>query len=510
MLLPLDSLTRPRATAPRLLALALVLLAGWGRCAGGPGPSAKIVWRYELLEGSELVDDCPICGRPTIIAAIRGSFTLRLLAENPLTATYAVENVNFMAGSAPGFVYEVRGGGILRLGGEVAVIQEMILTNQINNGSSTTTNAILVNEVGIAERRQPMLQIQLHQTNGTFTQVYDIRIAAAPLRELWFSTVAGFHSAVLPASSNAFSGGDLLSRTRRAVRTNHELTRSLGVMPPTPDLGLDAVDILPGGEIAFSVEQTVFSETLGPLQQGDVLSERGRVLWRNQELLLAFGIQPPVPDAGLDALHILPPDGTGTNEIWFSVERDQFSENLNRTLHRGDVLSSRGRVVRSNQELLARFQPDKPAVDYGLDALYVWPSGEIWFSTETGFLGTSFQTFTAGDLLSDQGYVVFRNLELLGPFAPIEDLADFGLDALWIVTDAISAAAPPQFTGISRLTAAAGTSLRWRGEGQVFQVEAAREITGPFVPIGPIAPDLELLEPEPSAQGNRFYRLLEW
>jgi hypothetical protein len=38
-------------------------------------------------------------------------------------------------------------------------------------------------------------------------------------------------------------------------------------------------------------------------------------------------------------------------------------------------------------------------------------------------------------MLSDQGFIVVRNLDLVQPFSPLEDLADFGLNGLWLVTD---------------------------------------------------------------------------
>ena len=57
--------------------------------------------------------------------------------------------------------------------------------------------------------------------------------------------------------------GDLLSSAGRVVRRNNDLTRNLGLMPIAPDVGLDAVDIIAGGEILFSINQDVFSETLG-------------------------------------------------------------------------------------------------------------------------------------------------------------------------------------------------------------------------------------------------------
>ena len=111
-------------------------------------------------------------------------------------------------------------------------------------------------------------------------------------------------------------------------------------------------------------------------------------------------------------------------------------------------------LVNWSNEEGARFRPPLVVPDYGLDAVHVWPSGEIWFSTEEGFQDGALGPIAAGDLLSDQGYVVYRNLELLGPFAPIEDLADFGLDALFLVSDAVPAVAQLE-TLLSELNAAA-------------------------------------------------------
>jgi hypothetical protein len=356
-----------------------------------------------------------------------------------------------------------------------------------------------------------MIQATVPQTNGTLTQVYEVRLAAAPLREIWFSTVNGFHSGVWQPPTNSLSGGDLLSFGGRVIRGNHALTGRLGIMPAVPDLGLDAVGLLPGGEVAFSIEQDIFSETLGLLRNGDVLSERGRIVQQGQQLLSAFVLQPTVADPGLDALSLPGAAGAETNEVWFSIERDAFSERLSRVLHRGDLLSSRGQIVRSNQQLLARFQPANPGVDYGLDAVYVWPGGEIWFSTEDGFTGGNSESYPGGDLLSDQGYVVFRNLELVGAFAPVEDVNNFGLDALWIVTDAIAPAPPPMITSIMRDPDDGTITLRWRGAGQVFQVEAADRISGPYLPLSPVVP--ELMFDDSGATRRRpasFYRLRQW
>src|SRR5208337_4437911 len=106
----------------------------------------------------------------------------------------------------------------------------------------------------------------------------------------------------------------------------------------------------------------------------------GRIIRRNQDLLAPFLPQPSTNDVGLDAVQILD-DG----EILFSIATNVFSKQLNSKLQRGDLLSSSGTMVRSNQQLLASFRPANAANDYGLDALYMWPSGEIWFSPEIGF-----------------------------------------------------------------------------------------------------------------------------
>jgi hypothetical protein len=476
----------------------------------GPGPTKQALWHYTLLEGSELTDDCLACGRPTIQVPLRGSFNVSLQDENPLFATYEVSDIEFVGGSGFGQTYEVKGRGTYRIGGELALIQEMFLTVRITR-DSTVTEALLEAKSSIVQRLWPMLRVELSQTNGTPFQVYDLVLAAAPLREIWFSTGAGFHSGTLKAPANEMSAGDLLSTTGQPVRRQHELTQRLGIMPAAPDLGLDGLDVRAGGELAFTVDRGVFSETLGQLQEGDLLSDRGSILMKNQALLGAFGVQPPVPDLGLDAVHIVSERGAGPDEVWFSIEKDSFSEHLGQVLRHGDILSNRGVIVRSNRDLVSRFQPGDPTDDLGLDALYVWPSGEIWFSTEKGFKGTDGQTYAAGDLLSDHGYIVFRNLELLNSYAPVEDLADFGLDTVWVVTDFISPALAPRLLSIVPDANTGSVRLRWEGAGHVFQLEGASRMDGAYLPVSPILPDLEFEHLETMKHSpTQFYRLRQW
>jgi hypothetical protein len=169
-------------------------------------------------------------------------------------------------------------------------------------------------------------------------------------------------------------------------------------------------------------------------------------------------------------------------------------------------------IVKSNSELLVRFQPADPKPDYGLDEVFVWPSGEIWFSVATGFYGQHFEYYAPGDLLSDQGYVVYENLHLVGAFQPLEDLADFGLDAFFIVSDALSATnAPPRCTNMQWNTATGNIILQWDAQGRLFQLEKATDILGPYRPISLLSLTPQFVDPGAiTNQAHSFYRLRQW
>jgi len=297
--------------------------------------------------------------------------------------------------------------------------------------------------------------------------------------------------------------GDLLSASGRIVKSASSLVAALGIPASDPGPGIDAVDIGPGGEVLFSFDQNQVSPVLGPIQHGDLVSNRGRMVRRNQALLAEFGVMPVVPDVGLDAVHVKD-DG----ELLFSISSNIFSERLGMTLQRGDLLSNRGTIVARNADLLGRFHPTT-SKDFGLDALYVWPNGEVWFSTEEGFQDEELGQIGAGDLLSDQGLIVFRNLELMSAFAPLEDVSSFGLDALYIVTDITPPAPPPRFTGIQR--GLRSISLQWDGAGKVSQLLKAPQVNAPFTPLSGLMPDRLFIDADVGTEaGAGFYRLRQW
>ncbi|MBN2506023.1 MAG: hypothetical protein JXQ71_04950 [Verrucomicrobia bacterium] len=330
----------------------------------------------------------------------------------------------------------------------------------------------------------------------------------APAREIWFSTMQEFTAGIWQPPTNRVSAGDFLSSAGRVVKRNGELAVHLSLMPGVPDLGLDAVDVLPGGEVVLSIEQDVFSETLGALHHGDLVSNRGRIVARNGDLIAAFMIMPPVPDVGLDAVQVL-----DSGEILYSIETEIFSGTAG-LLRRGDLLSDGGVVVRTHDALLAQFHPPPIVYDWGLDAIYVWPGGEIWFSLEEGFTDDVLGPILPGDLLSDQGRIIHRNLSLLERFAPVEDLGDFGLDALFVVNDA--AGPPPGWPeprcSVSRFDPVTGdVVLSWEASGRAFQIEKATDMPGPWVPLGPIQVEPPVVDCGALTHAPQgFYRLRQW
>jgi hypothetical protein len=476
-----------------------LLVSGQVLRAGGP---VSNVVTYTLVDGSYFVDDCLVCGRPTIEQSLRGTFDLVLLQDTPPYTRYAIENVHFIAGPrGSSFERSLTGGGVYVRFEEFGLLQDMNLALEVKD-SYTNRPAYFTNKTRATQQPFPLIQARLHQTNGTLLQTFTLGIFAAPMREIWFSTSKSFIS-TNPASSNKqITAGDLLSTTGRVVKRNSDLVGKLGVMPIVPDLGLDALDITYHGEILFSIPVDVFSETLGPLQHGDLLSNRGTIVKRNQELLEAFR-PPSSADAGLDAVQVMP-----DKQILFSIQSNVVV-NATLTLSRGDILSDAGTIFMTHQQLLAKFQPTVTNHDFGLASLQVLPSGEIWFSVEEGFTDSRIGPVQPGDLLSSLGYRVFSNRSLLEDFSPADPAQDYGLDALFVITDTTPARPAPRIT---RQTVLGQTlHVEWDGGGSVFQVETTPTLSDAWFPCSEIIPDLFFDTPcdlSPGASG--FYRLRQW
>src|SRR2546427_4827514 len=174
-------------------------------------------------------------------------------------------------------------------------------------------------------------------------------------------------------------------------------------------------------------------------------------------------------------------------EILFSIQSNKVL-NSGQTLSRGDILSEHGKVFMTQQQLLSNFLPAVTNHDFGLDAFYVFPSGEIWFSVVESFTDKRLGPIRAGDLLSSFGYRAFQNQDLLAAFGIADPTQDYGLDALFVTTDTQAPKPPPRFVQYRR--SGEFLHLDWEGEGSVFQLEQSSSIFGPWIPCGSIVPDL--------------------
>lgn len=456
---------------------------------------------YTLLGDSAITEDCKICGRPTIPQPMRGTFIVQITNQNPISTQVAIKDIHFYSGDPADPFYLVTGNGYGEVFGEVAMLQRITLHLTILKKYSTNRELVFTNITMAVVINPPMINCELAQTEEDMFQFYTLKIVAAPLHEILFSTESGFTSG---NSTIRGTGGDVLSNNGKIIKSKSELVKGLRLVNPPEYLNIDALDILPGGIILFSLDQKMTSQTLGTIDEGDVVTDLGDIAYRNTDLLSRMGFMPPAPALGLDGIQVL-----ANGEVLFSTRDNAFSESLGQLIQHGDILSNQGYIYRKNKDLLAAFQPVEQNVDYGLDAFYVWATGEIWFSTTTGFTSRVLGTIMPGDLLSDKGYIVFKNLDLMSKFQPLEDLADFGLDGLFIITDLTTVSAPPRIT-FSKLQNGVLT-IRWQGQGRIYRVERASDISGQFVPVmTTTATQFEETIEAAFMSPRMFYRIRQW
>jgi hypothetical protein len=457
-------------------------------------------WHYTLTDGSAFLNDCEICGRPTFLLPMRGTFDLTFNGSSDRYDYYSFTNVSFDFSDQNNQTNHVSGSGSARIGGDFA-FEEVVRWQLIVSNSDTNEPVSMTNSSKGIFSNWPSLQFDLREETKSFFRVYKINLHASPFRELWFSTGSDING-----SGQTISSGDLLSVSGRVIKHDSDILGRMGIQPTIGTTAIDAIDLLPGGEIAFSLSKDIFSETLGPLGQGDLLGSAGRIIKRNSDLMKAFGVATNT-DYGLDACQLME-----SGEILFSITLNTFSPNLNLNLSRGDILSDQGTIKKTMSDLIAPFSPitnTEEAPDVGLDALYVWPGGEIWFSTEKGF-DSAQGPIGAGDLLSDRGYIIYRNLELTAKFQA-NGTNEVGLDGIFVITDTVASAAPGRFSTFKFGPIPNGFELEWNSAGKVFQVERASDVAGPFSPASEIMPDLFWTDRVPGAPNTQnFYRFRQW
>ena len=147
---------------------------------------------YTLLEGSYFVDDCLICGRPTIEQPLRGTFDLVLVQNTPPYVSYAIQNLDFFT-EGPWLQRHITGQGTYVRFEEFARLQDMTLVVKVSD-QYTNQPAYFTNQTRVATNPFPLIQAHLMETNGTLLQTFSLEVFAAPVREIWFSTLRSFTS----------------------------------------------------------------------------------------------------------------------------------------------------------------------------------------------------------------------------------------------------------------------------------------------------------------------------
>ncbi|MGQ9592026.1 MAG: hypothetical protein ACUVYA_17225 [Planctomycetota bacterium] len=436
------------ASFPRILAVAGALVFATALPARDPWDGVQPVagfvettGRYRLVEGSTVLETCPGCPVAGVALPIRGE--MRLSPDGSCAACPLLlrVEVRFDTQDPEPHALSAKGRGTFRVFGpseDGAFDRESLRLDLAVSSRGGPARLIRV-ESGVVRRKlpSPWIAIRLWGEGSSADPPWalSLELVATPWPEVFFSTVHGF----TPASGLArASDGDLLEIQGAVAFPFAEIAASVGVRDAARDLGLDAACLrfhalgaetplgpLPPAELLFSFGLDAASGTLGTLSHGDVLGSSGAVRLRLKDWARAFGVVPVPPDLGLDAVAVAP-DG----RLLFSTSQGFFSETLGRQVSSGDVLAEDGTIFLAEADLYRAFDPVAGAARGGLDALAVWPHGEVWFSPERDFESGTLGPLRHGDVASDVGRVVLRNAEALAAFSPLEDLADFGLDAL--------------------------------------------------------------------------------
>ena len=98
-------------TLRRCLGTSLCLLSLHFTVAPAQDLTPGTSWLYQLTEGSQITDDCPICDRLPIVVPMTGTFRLHFLEETPISTRYEIQDISFHAGTKGGAEYWVNGSG---------------------------------------------------------------------------------------------------------------------------------------------------------------------------------------------------------------------------------------------------------------------------------------------------------------------------------------------------------------------------------------------------------------
>jgi hypothetical protein len=430
---------------------------------------------YQLLYGSTL--SYKIAGKTVGSSLLTGSFELRSPDSTLTNLHYAIDQIQF----ASFVTNSISGAGSFDVTtGGIASAKLDIVISDVSTQSIPFTNLTFT-----PDRKWPMIALRLQQTNSVNDRVYTINIRAAPFHDIWISSAAAFRADALPPPNNQISSGDLLSVTGRIVKRRAELSGNI-------DNGLDAIAFYPAGGVAFSCDGGA------GISDGNILlPDSTRIHYTD---IFTNALATAMPDPGIDGLQF-----TSNTSFYFSIKRDATYTGADKTISLRDAdiwwtdLQTHQLVLACSREQLFAYPDYQPWLadpTVGIDAFYIWPSGEVWFS-----LRASWTAHTA--IYSADGYGVFTDTFVFDAFKPS---IDPGLDALLVMTDWVEP--PPNPPTLE--TPASLPTLKWSATAHAYQLEAAGNVEGPYFPASPVIIDSTWSDLSSSNSALRFYRVRQW
>lgn len=166
--------------------------------------------------------------------------------------------------------------------------------------------------------------------------------------------------------------------------------------------------------------------------------------------------------------------------------------------------------MRRIQQLLAGFDVPTNAPEAGFDAVELLPKGQILFSIRGNVVAAGLK-LGRGDLSSDRGQGFRTHAQLRANSDPTVTTQDYGLAAMFLVTDLNPPAPPAALLGIHHDRPSHRVRLDRDGAGALFEVQRATRLTGPWESRSPILPDLSFEEGcKGTGDAQFFYRLQQW
>ncbi len=123
-----------------LLVLLLFLISIVPSRARTPDLGTNQVWRFTLLTGLAFFEDCEICGGPTFLLPMQGTFDFSFLGTTNWYDYFAITNIDFSFTDQNGTASHISGRGTCTVGGDFALQEWVNLELTLSNG--TTNQAI--------------------------------------------------------------------------------------------------------------------------------------------------------------------------------------------------------------------------------------------------------------------------------------------------------------------------------------------------------------------------------